>query len=271
MKNKIKRRKPGIVFKEDFSKLGLNTEALLSDLLRNGYIDENRAVTRKFNRTLDYSKLSLPPEYSRNKEEIYAILKQSQQKSAVREWAEAFIIALALAIFVRTFFFQIYQIPSSSMVPTLMPGDKIFANRIVYGPAVPFTALRLPEFKSPQRLDVVVFVPPEEKLKPWLGRKQFIKRLIGLPGDHILIKDGSIYVNGEKLNDARIDWIKYSNAGKYGREGKEITVPSGKYFFLGDNTDNSQDSRFWGFADRRDVMGRAVFIWWPPRRVSLIK
>lgn len=202
---------------------------------------------------------------------VKSMEEKIKQKSIWREWGEAFVIALALAVFVRTFFFQIYQIPSSSMVPTLMPGDKIFANRIVYGPAIPFTAWHLPEFKSPQRLDVVVFVPPEEKTKPWLGRKQFIKRLIGLPGDRILIKDGSVYINGKKIVDPRVDWIKYSNTGKYGQEDEEIIVPEGKYFFLGDNTENSQDSRFWGYAARGDIMGRAVFIWWPPRRISVIK
>jgi len=197
--------------------------------------------------------------------------EKNKQKSAWREWAEAFVVALALAVFVRTFFFQIYQIPTSSMVPTLRPGDKIFANRIVYGPAIPFTSLRLPAFKNPKRLDVVVFVPPEEKTKPWLGRKQFIKRLVGLPGERVLIKDGNIYINGKKIINPRIDWIKYSNVGKYGQEGKEIVVPEGKYFFLGDNTDNSQDGRFWGYADRSDIMGKAIFIWWPPRRITVIK
>jgi signal peptidase I len=197
--------------------------------------------------------------------------KKLKQKSIWREWGEAFVVALALAVFVRTFFFQIYQIPTSSMVPTLMPGDKIFANRIVYGPAIPFTSLHLPVFKNPNRLDVVVFVPPEEKTKPWLGRKQFIKRLIGLPGERVLIKDGSIYINGKEIINPRISWIKYSNVGKYGQEGKEIVVPEGKYFFLGDNTDNSQDSRFWGYADRSDIMGKAIFIWWPPKRISVIK
>ncbi|MFA5337397.1 MAG: signal peptidase I [Candidatus Omnitrophota bacterium] len=194
-----------------------------------------------------------------------------KQKSVWREWGEAFVVALFLAVFVRTFFFQIYQIPTSSMVPTLMPGDKIFANRITYGPKVPFTQFKLPAFKNPQRLDVVVFIPPDEKMRPWLGRKQFIKRLIGLPGDRVLIKDGSIYVNGEKLVDSKIDWIKYSNAGEYGQKNEEITVPEGKYFFLGDNTDNSQDSRFWGYADRGDIMGKAIFIWWPPKRIAVIK
>lgn len=196
---------------------------------------------------------------------------KAKQKSVWREWGEAFVIALAFAVFIRTFFFQIYQIPTTSMVPTLKPGDRIVANRIFYGPKIPFTSLRIPAFKKLQRYDVVVFVPPEQKKHPWFGRKQYIKRLIGLGKDHIFIKNGSIYINGEKLDDPRINWIKYSNTGPYGQKNEEIIVPDGKYFFLGDNTDNSQDSRVWGFADGEDLLGKAIFIWWPPKRIGVIK
>jgi signal peptidase I len=188
-----------------------------------------------------------------------------KQKSALREWVEAFVVALALAIFVRTFFFQIYKIPTTSMVPTLMPGDKIFVSKVAYGPKVPFTPLRLPGLKSLERGEVVVFVPPSDR------NKAYIKRLIGLAGDRVLIKDGNIYVNGKQIADPRIARNYYYNQGQCVKDDKEVIVSKGKYFFLGDNSINSQDSRYWGVADEKDIIGKAIFIWWPPKRVGMIE
>ncbi len=192
-----------------------------------------------------------------------------REKSAIREWIEAIVVAASLAIFVRTFFFQIYKIPTGSMIPTLMPGDKIFVSKLVYGAKVPFTDWRLPGLRKPKRADVVVFVPPQEKNKFFLKRKVFIKRLIGLGGEHIKIEDGNIKVNGKIVIDPLIAKNYYTNGGEYGE--KEIAVPKGKYFFLGDNSNNSLDSRFWGFVDEKDIVGKAIFIWWPPRRIGIIE
>jgi len=187
-----------------------------------------------------------------------------RKKSQVREWFEALIIAGSIAIFARTFFFQIYKIPTTSMVPTLMPGDKIFVSKLTYGPKIPFTSLRIPGFRKPQRGEVVVFVPPHDR------KKAYIKRLIGLPGDEIVIKEGNIHINGKMVVDPRMTHYYY-NQGDYGVKGEVLVVPESKYFFLGDNSISSLDGRFWGFADSHDVVGKAIFIWWPFTRIVMIE
>jgi signal peptidase I len=199
-----------------------------------------------------------------------ALSKPVLKKSAVREWVEAIVIAAALAIFLRTFFFQIYKIPTTSMVPVLLPGDKIFVSKVHYGPKLPFGDWRIAGKHKPHRGEVVVFVPPQEAVKPWYVRKQYIKRLIGEPGDRVGIERGIIYINGKMLNDQRMARNYYYNQGDYGKEGKEIVVPEGKYFFMGDNSISSLDSRFWGFADEKNIVGKAIFIWWPAKRIGVI-
>lgn len=191
--------------------------------------------------------------------------------SLMKEWGEAIIIAGLLAIFLKTFFFQIYKIPTTSMVPTLKPQDKIFVSKITYGPNIPFSSWRIPGFRKPNRGDVIVFVPPHEVGKFWLVRKPYIKRLIGLEGEKVLIKDGNIYINGKIIVDPAIARNYYYNQGEYGGENEEITVPQGKYFFMGDNSMSSLDSRYWGFADEKDIIGKAILIWWPPKRAGMIE
>jgi len=192
-----------------------------------------------------------------------------KRKSALREWVESAVIAGLLVVFFRTFFFQVYKIPTGSMIPTLKPGDRIFVSKLVYGPLLPFTNSRLPGIRKPKRGDVIVFVPPQEVSKFFLKRKVYIKRLIGLPRDRIEIENGNVKVNGKIVVDPVIAKNDYTNIGPYG-EGT-ITVPQGKYFFLGDNSRNSLDSRFWGFADGHYIVGKAIFIWWPPNRIGMIE
>ncbi len=192
-----------------------------------------------------------------------------KKKSVLREWVESIIIAAVLAIFVRTFFFQIYKIPTESMVPTLIPGDKLFVSKLVYGPKLVFTNLRLPGLRKPKRGEVVVFIPPTQKDKFFLKRKVYIKRLIGLPKEKIHIRNGNIYIDGKVIIDPVIAKNHYTNLGSYGN--REIVVPEGGYFFLGDNSNNSSDSRIWGFVDERDIVGKAIFIWWPVKRVGIIE
>jgi len=187
-----------------------------------------------------------------------------KKKSVLREWIESIVIAGSLAIFLRTFFFQIYKIPTNSMVPTLKPGDKIFVSKLVYGPKIPFTSLRIPGIRKPKRGEVIVFVPPCDR------RKAYVKRLIGLPGEHIVIKDGNIYINGKLITQPNIANHYYYNEGEECKY-TDVVVPQGKYFVLGDNSISSFDSRFWGFVDEKDIIGKAIFIWWPPKRIGIIE
>lgn len=200
-----------------------------------------------------------------------AVAAPSKKKGVVRDWVESILIAAALAIFVRTFFFQIYKIPTTSMVPTLMPGDKIFVSKLVYGPRMPFTHIRLPGVRKPQRGEVVVFVPPEEAKNPFWKRKVYIKRLIGLPGERVSIREGNIFINEKMVVDPVIARIYYYNSGEYGAKDATFTIPAQKYFFLGDNSISSSDSRFWGFADEKEIVGKAIFVWWPPKRTGSIE
>lgn len=190
--------------------------------------------------------------------------RQSTAKSAVREWTESIIIAFFLAMVIRTFIIQAFKIPTGSMRMTLLEGDKIFVNKLRYGPKVPFTKYRLPGFTKPQRGDVIVFIFPEEP------KKDYIKRLIALGGETVEIKDGRILIDGKLVEDPEIAKTYYVNLGTYGQTNQSIKVPKNFYFVLGDNSPNSRDSRYWGFVPENNLIGRAEFIWWPLTRIHTI-
>lgn len=179
--------------------------------------------------------------------------KKTSKKSVIREYAESIIIAVVLALFIRTFFVQAFKIPSGSMRPTLQERDRLLVNKLIY------------RFNEPQRGDIVVFRFP---LEP---KKDFIKRLIAKEGETVEIKEGNIYVNGELVKDPVIKNITYVNAGSLENENSSITVPEGHYFVLGDNSANSRDSRYWGFVPEKNMLGKAFVIYWPPKRVGSIK
>jgi signal peptidase I len=190
---------------------------------------------------------------------------KKHQKSAAREWIESIVIAFLLAMFIRTFIIQAFKIPTGSMRMTLVEGDRILVNKLRYGPKVPWTNIRLPGFSEPERGDVVVFIYPEDPTR------DFIKRLIGKGGETVEIKDGDIYVNGKRIEDPRLKNTYYYNRGEYGEVNEKIKVPEGQYFVLGDNSGSSRDSRYWGFVPENLVIGRAELIYWPPKRVRVIK
>lgn len=195
-----------------------------------------------------------------------AVSKAAPAKSALREWTESIVVALVLAMIIRTFVIQAFKIPTGSMKPTLKEGDLILVNKFLYGAKVPFTPdKRLPSFRHLHRGDVIVFIYPEDR------KKAFIKRLIGLPGDTIEIKRGTIYVNDEPLIEKPFSAIYYYNYGELLEEGDRITVPEHSYFVLGDNSSSSKDSRYWGFVPYDNLIGKAELIYWPPYRVRLIK
>jgi signal peptidase I len=160
-------------------------------------------------------------------------------KSEMREWTESIVIALILALLIRTFVIQAFKIPSGSMIPTFEIGDRIFVSKFIYGARLPFTKIRLPALRQPQRGDIIVFVSPETP------KKDFVKRLIALEGETVEIKNGNIFINGKEIDGpASVKSNRYCNRGEYGKEGAAVTVPEGFYFTLGDNSGNSRDSRY---------------------------
>lgn len=222
----------------------------------------------------------------------------TKKKSKLRETIEGIITALLIAGFLRAFVFEAYKIPTGSMIPTLLPGDHIFVNKFVYGPRIPFTKFRLFNVKMPERGDVAVFLYPQDE------SINFIKRIIGMPGDTIMVKDNNVFINGDKLEHtvlnvkkeseekilstdhpkfSKIDlipgwqdyeyfvektgeiehpaqYLKFYNSS---RETYQAVVPPNHYFVMGDNRDDSRDSREWGFVPFDNVKGKAMFIWMP--------
>ena len=186
------------------------------------------------------------------------IKKQIKKKNLFREYAEAAIIALVLALFIRTFVVQAFKIPSGSMIPTLLVGDHILVNKFMYGIKIPFIRKTLIPISKPERDDVIVFICPIDK------SKDFIKRTIGLPGDKIKILGKEIYINGEIFKDVHGVYTKGNRSGMLEENVvyKSFTVPENKLFVMGDNRDNSYDSRFWGFVPMSSVKGKAFIIYW---------
>lgn len=191
----------------------------------------------------------------------------TKNKSNTREWIESLVIALILAMVIRTFAVEIYKIPTGSMIPALLPNDRILVNKFVYGARVPFIGARMPGLRQPKRGDVVVFIYPEDR------SKNFIKRLIGLPGETIEIRAGNIYINGSQ-NKERLLYNRYyynRTDSDFGKENQIIKIPNDAYYVLGDNSVSSRDSRYWGFVPKNNVLGKAICILWPLNRIRVIE
>jgi len=180
------------------------------------------------------------------------------RKGKLREYAEAFGVALVIALVVRTLLLQAFKIPSSSMENTLLVGDHIFVNKFLYGYHIPYTKGRILRFSTPKRGDIIVFVFPEDP------GKDFIKRVIGLPGDTVEVRQKTVFVNGEPLGEPYTRFADGRNPESLVRTRDSmppVRVPEGKLFVMGDNRDRSYDSRFWGFVDMDAVIGKALFIY----------
>jgi signal peptidase I len=188
----------------------------------------------------------------------------SFRKSTAREYFESIVIAVVLALFIRTFVVQAFKIPTGSMEPNLLIGDHLLVNKFVYGPAataVEGAGLPIAELR---RNDVVVFKYPEEP------ERDFIKRIIGLPGETLEIRQKRVYIDGRPVEEPHAHFIdpvgspslhevtSFDVREQYG----PVKVPSGHYFVMGDNRDNSQDSRYWGFLPRDYIKGRALMVYW---------
>jgi signal peptidase I len=194
------------------------------------------------------------------------------------EYSKSFFPVLALVFFLRSFLYEPFQIPSESMVPTLEVGDFILVNKYTYGIRLPVFRTKIFDINEPKRGDVMVFFPPKKK-------EYFIKRVVGLPGDEIVLKNNVLYINGEKQSQQFIETVSTTgadyavmqeNLGGHEHEMRKVTrtgrgtyrpeddiwvVKPGHYFMMGDNRDNSSDSRAWGPVPEENIVGKAVAIW----------
>lgn len=247
-------------------------------------------------------------EYSQENPPPQPAPKQKRKKSHAREYTEALLTAVLIALFLRAFLVEAFKIPSGSMIPTLVVGDHIFVNKFTYGIRVPFTHHWLARFRTPERGETVVFIYPEDP------KLDFIKRVVGVPGDHIRIDGDDLYVNNELARTAPVKvssvdsknpqilnlgpmpdfpdaknfstiaktphWDEYQiflerlgdhthlkQEGSFNwMKARDIVVPENSLFVMGDNRDNSKDSREWGFVPIDNVKGKAMFIWLSLRR-----
>ncbi len=181
------------------------------------------------------------------------------KKHIIREYGESIIIAIILALIIRTFVVQAFKIPSGSMEDTLAIGDHILVSKFIYGSKIPFTDKRILKIRDPKRGDVIVFEYPEDP------SKDFIKRVIGTPGDIIEEKDKNIYINGQPYvnphevhKEMEIVPREQNPRDNFG----PVKVPEGSYFVMGDNRDRSYDSRFWGFVKNPKIKGLAFIKYW---------
>lgn len=187
------------------------------------------------------------------------------KKPWYREWSEALIVAVVLALIIRTFLFQAFKIPSGSMLDTLLIGDHLLVNKFIYGTQLPFSDDRFLAVRDVERGDVIVFEFPLDENKTFFERRDFIKRVIGLPGDTVEIRDKHVFVNG-KLYSIPQETHKDDNTIPAVASPRDfagpIKVPADSYFVMGDNRDYSYDSRFWGFVKKTKIKGLAFIKYW---------
>jgi signal peptidase I len=210
------------------------------------------------------------------------------RKSTAREYTESIAVAVLIALFLRAFVVEAFKIPSGSMIPTLQVGDHIFVNKFIYGVRVPFTNIKFGmEYRKPRRGEVIVFIYPKEP------DKDFIKRIVAVEGDTVEVRDNQVFINGagvprvhvdgdcryedyvedtqrweerrceawnETVPEAQYTTVYDKNGGVHST--RPVTVPKDSVFVMGDNRDNSHDSRFWGFVPFDLIKGKAMIIWW---------
>lgn len=184
------------------------------------------------------------------------------RKSTVREYFESIVVAVILALFIRTFAVQAFKIPTGSMEPNLLVGDHLLVNKFVFGPAPTALERAILPVDEIKRGDIVVFKYPDQP------DRDFIKRVIGLPGETLELRNKKVYINGNPLDEPYVHFLEATHGAsevtsfdvreRYG----PVTVPPDQYFVMGDNRDNSQDSRYWGYLPRHYIKGKALMIYW---------
>src|SRR5471030_1704539 len=192
-------------------------------------------------------------------------MTESFRKSTLREYFESIVIAVILALFIRTFVVQAFKIPTGSMENNLLIGDHLLVNKFVFGPTASAFERALFPIGTIKRRDVIVFKYPEEP------DRDFIKRVIGLPGETVELRQKKVYINGQPLDEPYVHFLQppgtatdlheitsFDLRERYG----PVTVPPNQYFVMGDNRDNSQDSRYWCFLPRDYIKGKALVIYW---------
>lgn len=173
-----------------------------------------------------------------------------------REYGEALIVALVLALIIRTFIVQAFKIPSESMLQTLLVGDHLLASKFAYGVRIPFTGTYVYRGDDPLRGDIIIFEYPKDP------SVDYIKRIVAIPGDTVEIRNKQLYRNGEAVNEPYTRFTEPDHVAPVRDNFGPVTVPAEKYFVMGDNRDNSLDSRFWGFVDRSAIRAKAWRIYW---------
>jgi signal peptidase I len=180
------------------------------------------------------------------------------KKRLIKEYAEAIITALLLALIIRAYIIQAFKIPSGSMIPTLLIGDHILVTKFIYGTKIPFSDKSILVFKQPEKGDIIVFKYPEDP------KKDFIKRVVATGGDTLEERNKIIYVNGKEVTEPYAyhgDSFVRPRGDPRDNFGPLI-VPENKVFVMGDNRDQSFDSRYWGFVDIKAIKGKALIIYW---------
>jgi len=174
------------------------------------------------------------------------------KKKFIKEYIEPIVIAVLIALFIRAFIVQAFKIPSSSMEPTLLVGDYLLVNKFIYGVRIPYSDMKFFEYKKPKRGDIIVFVFPKDR------KKDFIKRVVGTGGEKVTIIHNKIYIDDKLIDDP---WGHFTMPRSSIEDYGPIKVPEGSLFVMGDNRDNSQDSRFWGFVKTNEVKGKAFIVY----------
>jgi signal peptidase I len=178
-------------------------------------------------------------------------------KSRLRQNVESLLLALFVALVVRSSVVEAFWVPSGSMLPTIQIGDHLFVNKLAYGMHLPFIGREIAQWRPLQRNDIVVFTSPVDR------SIDLIKRVVAVGGDTVEVRDKKLYINGEAVPDPHATFTDPTAHGAVPRDNfGPVTVPPGKFFVMGDNRDQSYDSRYWGFADEADVKGQATFIYW---------